>query len=57
MRSLAKSTGCISPTCTRCGTALAGRGQIQHTDGVVTWTWACPCGRLRRVRFTERGRA
>jgi hypothetical protein len=55
--SLAKPTDCLSPTCTRCGSVLASRGQVNHTrDGMVVWTWVCGCGRRRRVSFTERGR-
>jgi hypothetical protein len=51
--SLNKVTGCLSPTCSRCGSALAGRGKVHHAKGIVTWVWACPCGRKRRVRFAE----
>jgi hypothetical protein len=47
----------LSPTCSRCGSSLCGRGRAVHAGGTVIWTWACPCGRRRRVAYAERGQA
>jgi hypothetical protein len=56
----ATSTISISPTCTRCGSDLGGRGQKterfldQRTGVVVTvWRWRCGCGRARTLRKLE----
>jgi hypothetical protein len=53
---ITNGTGCLSPNCTRCGSPLAGRGRVNHTAGIATWTWLCPCGRQRRARYEDRGR-
>jgi hypothetical protein len=57
--SLSKVTGCLSPTCSRCGTALAGRGKVRRSGSnqtgqvEVVWRWQCACGRVRTLKQQE----
>ena len=56
----AASARAVSPTCTRCGTSLAGRGEpterfLDRSSGLVAtvWRWRCGCGRARTLRKLE----
>jgi hypothetical protein len=55
-----KNTGCVSPTCTRCGSPLRiGRGEVSRErlnltgEVIVTWRWRCGCGRVRTLKRPE----